>query len=73
MRYVKVGIAMWENHGSKEIIILAIIGTIITWPLAYFAVHKWLQGFASQIDFGLDIIIWAGLTALITVLNTLSG
>jgi len=38
---------------SKEFIVLVLIANIIAWPVAYFTMNKWLQGFAYRTDIGL--------------------
>ena len=34
---------------SKEFIVLIMISNIIAWPIAYYAMNKWLQNFAYRI------------------------
>ncbi len=45
---------------SKEFILLVVLSNFIAWPLAFFAMNKWLQNFAFRIK----INIWIFLLAL---------
>ena len=53
-----------------ELLILVTAANIVAWPLAYFAMNKWLQNFAFRTNMGIEIFILAGgLTAVIAVLT----
>jgi len=56
---------------SKGFVKLVLVANVIAWPIAYFAMNKWLQNFAYRIDFNWWVFAMAGgLTvaiALITV------
>jgi putative ABC transport system permease protein len=55
---------------SKEFTILVLVGNIIAWPLAYFAMRGWLNNFAYQTGIGWTVFILAGfLTVLISLLT----
>jgi len=54
----------------KESIKWVLLGNIIAWPIAYFAVNRWLESFAYRIDIGLDIFIFSGTLALIIAIFT---
>ncbi len=58
---------------SKEFILLVCMANAIAWPLAYFAMHTWLHGFAYRIDIDLPIFIYAGLVSTILGLLTVSS
>ncbi|MFC2166905.1 ABC transporter permease [Acidobacteriota bacterium] len=45
---------------SKEFILLVILSNALAWPIAYFAMNKWLQSFAFRIEIG----FWPFLLAL---------
>lgn len=45
---------------------------IIAWPIAYYAVNKWLQGFAYRTTIGLWIFILAAAMVLFIALLTVS-
>jgi len=49
-----------------------IISSIIAWPVAYFAMKKWLQNFAYRIDLGVWTFVLSGLAALAVALLTVS-
>lgn len=56
---------------SKDFVKLVVVANVIAWPIAYYAMNKWLQSFAYRIDFDWWVFAMAGgLTvaiALITV------
>lgn len=45
---------------------------IIAWPVAYFAISKWLENFAYRTDLNMSIFILSGILALVTALLTVS-
>jgi putative ABC transport system permease protein len=45
---------------------------IIAWPLAYFAISKWLENFAYRTSLNMSIFILSGVLALATALITVS-
>jgi ABC-type antimicrobial peptide transport system permease subunit len=49
---------------TKEFLVLVAIAVIIASPLAWWAMNKWLQGFAYRISLGYWVFIIAGLLAL---------
>ena len=51
---------------------LIILANAIAWPIAYFAMNKWLQNFAYQINIGLWMFLLAGVLAFIIALLTVS-
>jgi putative ABC transport system permease protein len=57
---------------SWEFVILVAVASVLGWPVAYYAMNRWLEGFAYRIsiDFGGPLLA-AGLT-LIVVLMTVS-
>ncbi|UCE06997.1 MAG: FtsX-like permease family protein, partial [bacterium] len=57
---------------SKEFLILVIIANIVAWPIAYFAMNKWLQNFAYKINIGLSTFIIAAVLTMILALSTVS-
>ena len=57
---------------SKEFSIWVVVANIIAWPLAYFALNKWLQNFAYSVDQSLLTYFLAGITALLIALVTVS-
>ena len=57
---------------SKDFIKLVLLSILIASPLAWLAMHKWLQGFAYRIDISLWVFIIAGLIALVIAVLTVS-
>ncbi|HUI29628.1 MAG TPA: ABC transporter permease [Candidatus Acidoferrales bacterium] len=55
---------------TKDFVIWALLANTIAWPIAYFAMNKWLQGFAYRIDESLWAFILAGGLTLLIVLIT---
>lgn len=41
---------------SRQFIVLVLIANIFAWPVSYYAMNKWLQGFAYRIGFGESIV-----------------
>jgi putative ABC transport system permease protein len=57
---------------SQEYIKLVLIASIIAWPIAYYAMHRWLQKFAYRTNIGLFTFIISALLALMIALLTVS-
>ncbi|MEP7373247.1 MAG: ABC transporter permease [Chitinophagaceae bacterium] len=57
---------------SKNFLALVIVSSLIAFPLAWWAMNKWLQDFAFRINIGWWVFIAAGLSALIIALATIS-
>jgi putative ABC transport system permease protein len=52
--------------------LLVVMANIIAWPVAWFAMSKWLQNFTYRIDMGWWIFILSGALALFIALLTVS-
>ncbi|MBS1596928.1 MAG: ABC transporter permease [Bacteroidetes bacterium] len=50
---------------SKDLLALVLLGNLIAWPIAWYAVNKWLQEFTYRIDIGWTVFV---ASAIITVL-----
>jgi putative ABC transport system permease protein len=50
---------------GKEYIKLVVSANIIAWPVAYFAMNRWLQNFAYRINMGVWMFLLAGAAALL--------
>ena len=48
------------NMLTREFMILVGISNLIAWPIGYYLMGRWLQGFAYRVSFGLGIFILAG-------------
>ena len=57
---------------SKEFAILVGIANLIAWPIAYYAMNRWLQDFAYRIDLGIWAFVLSGFLALFIALTTVS-
>jgi putative ABC transport system permease protein len=57
---------------SKEFVRLTLIAALIAFPVAWWAMEKWLEDFAFRINIGWDIFLIAGLCTLLVALATVS-
>jgi putative ABC transport system permease protein len=57
---------------SKDFVRLIVLANGFAWPIAYFALHKWLKNFAYRIDLHLEIFIFSGICTLFIALLTVS-
>jgi ABC-type antimicrobial peptide transport system permease subunit len=57
---------------SKEFLLWIILANIIAWPIAYYAMHKWLQNFAYRIYISWWIYALAGIVTLFIASLTVS-
>jgi putative ABC transport system permease protein len=57
---------------SKRIILLVLIASIIAFPIAWWAMNKWLEDFAYRIHIGWWVFVVAGAAALMIALLTIS-
>ena len=57
---------------SKDFLLLVIIAAIISFPIAWFGMNRWLQDFAYRIDIPWWAFILAAFVAAITAIGTVS-
>jgi putative ABC transport system permease protein len=57
---------------SREFVALVILANVVAWPVAYFAMSKWLQSFAYRISLGPWTFLLAALGALRVAVLTVS-
>ena len=57
---------------SKDFMKLVIIGFVVAIPIAWYGMNLWLADFAYKIDVGISIFAWAGFTAIVIALLTVS-
>jgi ABC-type antimicrobial peptide transport system permease subunit len=57
---------------SKEFVVLVLLANLVAWPIAYWAMHNWLQDFAYRTSLQWDIFIFGGIVALLISLLTVS-
>jgi putative ABC transport system permease protein len=77
-RRKEIGIRKVLGASVPEIVILLSKGytrwilaaNLISWPIAYYAMHKWLQSFAYRVDLGIMIFILSGMAAVCIALFT---
>ncbi|MBP1674824.1 MAG: hypothetical protein H6Q24_962 [Bacteroidetes bacterium] len=43
---------------NKDFLILVLISNIISWPVAFYLMDRWIEGFAYRMNFGLSPFIW---------------
>ena len=57
---------------SKDFLKLVIIAVLIAFPLAWWAMHGWLQSFAYRVDIGAGIFLAAGGSIILITICTIS-
>jgi putative ABC transport system permease protein len=57
---------------SKDFLKLVGLGFLIAIPIAWYAMHRWLQNFAYHIHIGIGVFLLAGILAMIIALATVS-
>jgi putative ABC transport system permease protein len=63
------GITAMLTQGFAKQVLLA---NLLAWPLAYFFLQKWLQGFIYRISLGAVMFIFSGMLVLVLALLTSS-
>jgi len=53
---------------NRDFLILVLISNLISWPVAYYFMDKWLTGFAYRMDFGLSPFVAATLVPFVVSL-----
>jgi putative ABC transport system permease protein len=57
---------------TQELIKLVLIAALVAWPIAWYAMNKWLQNFAYRIEMSWWMFALAGVMALVIALLTVS-
>ncbi|MFZ0456760.1 MAG: FtsX-like permease family protein [Ignavibacteriaceae bacterium] len=57
---------------TKDFIMWTLLANIIAWPIAYYAMNKWLQSFAYRINISWWMFALSGGIALMIALTTVS-
>jgi putative ABC transport system permease protein len=57
---------------NKQFTKWVLIANIVAWPIAYYAMSKWLQGFAYRINLGIWTFALAAVVALVIAVITVS-
>jgi putative ABC transport system permease protein len=60
------------NLISREFLLLVVIASFIAFPVAWYAMHNWLQDFAYRIDIAWWVFIFSGILALLIAFATIS-
>lgn len=58
------------NLMSKEFLILVLVANIVSWPVSWYIMSRWLQNFAYRTSVEIWIFFTAGLTALLIAFLT---
>jgi putative ABC transport system permease protein len=57
---------------SKDFLVMVLIASLISFPVAWWALHQWLQDFAYQVSIRWQVFGLSGLLALVIALLTVS-
>jgi putative ABC transport system permease protein len=57
---------------SREIIVLVLIANVVAWPVAWYFMSEWLDGFAYKIGINVWLYLLAGFAAIMIALLTVS-
>jgi putative ABC transport system permease protein len=57
---------------SKDLLALVLLGNLIAWPIAWYAVNKWLQEFTYRIDIGWPVFIMSAIVTIIIAALTIA-
>jgi putative ABC transport system permease protein len=57
---------------SKHFLKLVLIANLIAWPIAWFALNRWLQDYAYRVNISWWVFAIAGVTAILIALITVS-
>ena len=57
---------------ARDFVKLVLIANLVAWPLAYFAMNKWMQNFAYRVGIAPWIFLLTGLAAMAIALLTVS-
>jgi putative ABC transport system permease protein len=58
---------------SKGYLRWVLVATVLAWPVAYYAMNRWLQGFAYRTPMGIGIFILSGLSVFMITVLTISS
>jgi putative ABC transport system permease protein len=57
---------------SREFVKWVLVANIIGWPVAYFVMNRWLQGFAYRVNIGAWMFVFSAFLVLIIAMLTVS-
>jgi putative ABC transport system permease protein len=58
---------------SKEILILILVANVVAWPIAWYCMTEWLNGFAYHIEMTIFTYFFAGVLAMVITLITIGS
>jgi putative ABC transport system permease protein len=58
---------------ATEFGVLVLVANVIAWPVAYFAMQRWLSGFAYRIELGPFVFVASAVLALAVALLTVAA
>ncbi len=56
---------------TKEFVMLVVLANVVAWPVAWYAMTRWLEGFAFRTDIGVLTFAVAGISTLVVALLTI--
>ena len=56
----------------RDIVLLVLIACLFSWPVSYFVMNKWLDGYAYKTSLSIGLFIAAGLLAILIAVFTVS-
>jgi putative ABC transport system permease protein len=57
---------------SKDLLLLVLVAMLIAFPVAAWAMHQWLKGFAYRVEMGSMVFVIAGVSIIVITLATIS-
>ena len=57
---------------SKQFVKLILIANVIAWPLAYYALYRWLQNFYYRISIGLQFFVLSAVLVVVIAFISIS-
>jgi putative ABC transport system permease protein len=58
---------------SREFLLLVLVANLLAWPVAYYAMSRWLENFAHRISIGWETFVLSGALALLVAVVTVSS
>jgi putative ABC transport system permease protein len=57
---------------SKDFLVLILIANVLAWPMIWWLMQNWLQGFANRIDISWTVFVAAAVLVVVTAMATVS-